>query len=779
MRTRAGGLAERLVEAAWLGVVVIVPVAFNLYSDRIFEVPKVTLFRSFAVVMLLASVVALLERGHQGSQSEEPRRPLLRRGWDWARQPLVLPAICIGVVYLLSTAVSVLPRLSLAGSYRRLQGTYTAFGYLMLFWALLLLLRTEEQMDRLVAAIVLGSLPVALYALVQRYRMDPLSWRWPVSYRTPSTVGNPIFLGAYLSMVVPLTARGLMRAARNLAEAPGNRLRPALSAGLHLLVLAAQGAAILFTQSRGPVLGVAGGLLFFALLVAVRRGSRVLVAAALVCAFLLGGLLVAANVSGPVRGALNRIPYLGRLAHIADSATVQERLLIWEGAANMVSGAGWRALVGHGPETMLYAFQPYIPAELVELTGSQQAHDRAHNAAWDALVSQGLLGLGAYLFLFGSVFYWGLRSLGLVEGPQDRLRWTVLSALGVLVGATLPWVFSRRWTFLGVGVSAGLLAAQVLYLACLAMLRPSRRALLEGQGILLMAVLSGIVAHFIEIQVGIPVAATRVLCWSFAAVIAVVGANGFASLKSPSVQSSDPVTAPMSHSRGRAPSRRGRRVRRVRHRPQDGALSVFLKSPLASLSLILGVLLLTLGTSYVTHNFQFGTHTSLISLLVVVWLAGAGLIHLGSTDGSDSSTSEFEWGPSLALCLSLALLPILAGLPFHLAGLPTSEPRATFVIIDYALLGAVLVAAAAVLPGRESTYKWFRSGWRGWLYLSFVVAAIALILFTNLNLVRATVWFEASRSLVESGQWNSGIAALRRASALAPGQPRYRLFLGR
>jgi hypothetical protein len=206
---------------------------------------------------------------------------------------------------------------------------------------------------------------------------------------------------------------------------------------------------------------------------------------------------------------------------------------------------------------------------------------------------------------------------------------------------------------------------------------------------------------------------------------------------------------------------------------------VILESPLASLSLILGVLLLTLGTSFVTRNFQLATHAPLIALIVVVWLAGAGLVLLAAADGSDSPTSELQLGPSLAFCLSLALLPILVGLPFHVAGLPTSEPRATFVVIDYGLVGAVLVAAAAVLPGRESTSKWFRSGWGGWLYLALVVAAIALNLITNLNLVRATVWFEASRSFVEAGQWNSGIAALRRASSLAPGQPRYRLFLGR
>ena len=206
---------------------------------------------------------------------------------------------------------------------------------------------------------------------------------------------------------------------------------------------------------------------------------------------------------------------------------------------------------------------------------------------------------------------------------------------------------------------------------------------------------------------------------------------------------------------------------------------MFLESPLAPLSLILGVLLLTLATSFVTRNFQLATHAPLVALLVAVWLVGAGLIHLVSTDGSDLSTSELERGPSLVFCLALALLPIFAGLPFHIAGLPTSEPRAAFVVIDYGLVGAVLVAAAAVLPGRESTSKWFLSRWGGWLYLALVVAAVALNLITNLNLVRATVWFEASRSFVEAGQWNSGIAALRRASALAPAQPRYRLFLGR
>ena len=90
--------------------------------------------------------------------------------------PLVLPILFLAGAYLLSTLLSVIPGISLWGSYNRLQGTFTFFSYLVLFFSTLGMMRKEEQLNRLWIMIILTSLPVSFYGLLQHFRLDPIPW---------------------------------------------------------------------------------------------------------------------------------------------------------------------------------------------------------------------------------------------------------------------------------------------------------------------------------------------------------------------------------------------------------------------------------------------------------------------------------------------------------------------------------------------------------------------------------------------------------------------------
>ena len=89
---------------------------------------------------------------------------------------------------------------------------------LVLFGAIVVFLRDRAQLERLVLAIILPSLPIALYAVVQRFGQDPMPWLGNVTRRVASTMGNSIFVAAYLIMVVPLTWVRLVQAYRRLEE---------------------------------------------------------------------------------------------------------------------------------------------------------------------------------------------------------------------------------------------------------------------------------------------------------------------------------------------------------------------------------------------------------------------------------------------------------------------------------------------------------------------------------------------------------------------------------
>ncbi|MDY7078181.1 MAG: hypothetical protein SXV54_14795, partial [Chloroflexota bacterium] len=109
--TKLSALCDKILEMGWLLAVIITPLFFNVYSSRVFEPDKLTTLRTVAVVMAAVWLVKYIEEWASGRKEA---------GITW-RTPLVFPTLFTVVVYLLSTILSVTPRVSLLGSYQRLQ----------------------------------------------------------------------------------------------------------------------------------------------------------------------------------------------------------------------------------------------------------------------------------------------------------------------------------------------------------------------------------------------------------------------------------------------------------------------------------------------------------------------------------------------------------------------------------------------------------------------------------------------------------------------------------
>ena len=126
------------------------------------------------------------------------------------RTPVVLPTLLLVLVYLISTVFSLTWKISLLGSYQRLQGTYTTLAYIVVFFLMLEGLRTKQQFNRIVNTAIAVSFPIALYALVQHFGLDPLPWGGNVTRRVAANMGNAIFVAAYMIMIVPLTLHRIL-----------------------------------------------------------------------------------------------------------------------------------------------------------------------------------------------------------------------------------------------------------------------------------------------------------------------------------------------------------------------------------------------------------------------------------------------------------------------------------------------------------------------------------------------------------------------------------------
>ncbi len=230
MLSRLGQWADRAIEIGWLAVVLMVPLYFNVYSSRVFEPDKISTMRTIVLLMLVAWIIKLGEGGWQawrgaggddGRRTTDDARPstTVRRpaaaaakavveagspSWlGFLRIPMMVAILVYALTYFISTIFTITPDAAIWGSYQREQGLYTQLSYMMLGILVLANLRTFAQLNRLINFMLLTSVPVALYGIVQAMHLDPLPWAGDTASRVASSMGNAIFVAAWLIMVTP------------------------------------------------------------------------------------------------------------------------------------------------------------------------------------------------------------------------------------------------------------------------------------------------------------------------------------------------------------------------------------------------------------------------------------------------------------------------------------------------------------------------------------------------------------------------------------------------
>ncbi|HUV95382.1 MAG TPA: tetratricopeptide repeat protein [Anaerolineae bacterium] len=874
MRTKIGAFCDAVIEAGWLLALLVVPLFFNVHSNRNFEPDKLGLLRSIATIMVVAWLIKLSEQalvkggGPQGSDGATARKPFLRI-------PLVLPTLLLGAVYLVSTAVSVAPRISLWGSYQRLQGTYTTLSYIVVFCMMLQGLRRREQVRRLLTTIIVTSLPISLYGLMQHYRLDPLPWAGDVTSRVASNLGNAIFVAAYLIMVVPITVARIIQL---LGTALGDVSRrsklgfalffwllvavqmgvwakagfPAgVAASLMVIVLLTLGstyykrpmarfvllgcygailtvqlATILFAQSRGAWLGMVGGLVFFFLLYLFSRGRRRAGIGVVGASAVLGCLLVLVNLKQTPFPGFRSLPYVGRLGRVLDfeTGTGKVRALIWEGAVEMIEANPLRALIGYGPETMFVAYNPFYPPELAHYEARTASPDRAHNETFDTIIFIGLLGLVVSASVLAGVFYHGLRWLGLIRTRAQQRLFLLFGVLGALLGVLLPLLIDRSFRFLGLGLPLGFLLSMGAYVTVSSLTaagegesHDSVKLRLRGEdALLVVALLSGVVAHLVEIQVGIAIAATRTYFWAYAALMALLGERLVStgavrpseqepvSSRSRAVSKRGGVTGP---ARVAAPARKGgnrrrpgqmRRQRRSAQRIGSGVESIGIQ--VCAITTIMGLMMATLAWDYATNprgetNPLAVIWSSLTSLaargqagqtsLGMAWLVIATFVisllaAVCETVEHESEEREVKWW-----LLSFGAFALGAGgigglfACIHAARLGPRTDLSSLVNEYYLGMAFVAIIVASILYLGPSRPDLVSGGAVALGYPALILLSILFIQSRNMSIIKADTLYKQGLMFDNANQWDQAIQFYQRAVDVAPTEDFYQLFRGR
>ncbi len=908
--TKLSTFCDKVLEIGWLLAVTITPLFFNVYSSRVFEPDKLTALRTVAVIMAAVWLVRYIEERASGRHEI---------GFTW-RTPLLFPTLFMVAVYLLSTILSVTRWVSLLGSYQRLQGTYTTLAYIVVFLVILQALRTRAQLDRLISVIILNSLPIALYGLVQRNGLDSLPWGGDVTQRVASNMGNAIFVAAYLIMVVPLTIGRIIESFKAiLTEDEANAADIARAAG-YIFITAVQLIAIWYTQSRGPLMGLLAGLgvwIFMGLLtlqhaarqeqpfrpsdlrgdlgrglafglgslaaagaaaaalyfvskaiaapesslpqwvaiigaalilsglwlasIANQRGWRWLWISALSIAILFIAGFLTINLVEPVHEWSRHQPWLGRLDDVLQrgGGTARVRDLIWEGGLQLILPHepikyppttaypqehpdpfnALRLLVGYGPESMYVAYNPFYPPLLGHHEARTASPDRSHNETLDSLIITGLLGFVAYLWIFGSVFTFSLRWLGILPSDWRRITFFALLVIGAVATVAVTSVIIAPH-FFGLAISVGIVAGMFLYLVVYGLSiywEPKAAPKAHPYLILLISILSASVAHLIEINFGIAIASTRTTFWAYAGMLVVAGMVPFREQETEPQRKDEKAGSRRQGSKvaRKQENRRHKKKRRKATPPPlaKPALPTWLWPTLA-VAIVGGFILGTLGFDFTTNAERLSQPLTIIwraltilpaqqnrtsygalMIFALTWLMSA--VIFVSEMAKSGAFRERKGDGALAIVLYL-LISLTVGLGFTLAlasrqaslvniqaqtledVIGVADRVASLLSIYYGFIVFVLIAGGvALFLGTQRAPRQTAQPWGMIALTVLIVLAGAIIVVTNLRPIQADIVYKQADPYERGGQWLVAIEHYKHAIELAPKEDFYHLYLGR
>lgn len=277
------------------------------------------------------------------------------------------------------------PWKSFWSNFERMEGYITTIHLLLYFIVASSILATEKLWQRFFECSLWSSLIVSIYSIFQLAGKVTINQG---GVRVDATFGNATYLAIFLVFNI-FFALILITRDRILWK----KITYSIIALLHVVIL-------YHTATRGAILGLIGGLLVSGILIALfDNGEKRL---RIIAGSIVGGavLLVLGFIAVKDASFVTSSPVLSRFASISWNETkTQARAYIWPMAVKGWESGPKTILIGWGQENFNYIFNAnYDP----RMYSQEQWFDHTHNTLLDWLVAGGLLGLLAYLSLFGA-----------------------------------------------------------------------------------------------------------------------------------------------------------------------------------------------------------------------------------------------------------------------------------------------------------------------------------------------------------------------------------------
>jgi O-antigen ligase/tetratricopeptide (TPR) repeat protein len=359
-----------------------IPLIFSRNTFSVFNFSKAIVFRIIVEVLIVLFVIFILRK-------PEYRPWIYMRRWDIPT--LIFSSLSL---FILSYAISAFAGIdwfkSFWGEWERMGGLFTLLHYYIFFVIAISIFRNKEDWHELLWFSVIAAVLASVYGFLQRFNLFYVVGA-STRLRILGTLGNPAALAGYLIFNLYF-AFYLTTIAKKKIE------RLFLFTSIAIFIIA-----IVMTGVRGAVLALfISGLVILISIIRTWKDQQKIIKpkTAIIIVFIFAIILL---------GILGD-PSLERLRTFSlESGTIKERLLIWSFSFD---GFMENPIFGWGPEHFESLFSKLYNPELYN-EGGTVIFDRAHNIFLDILTTQGIIGLGVFVFLWSILIraVWKLQSI--------------------------------------------------------------------------------------------------------------------------------------------------------------------------------------------------------------------------------------------------------------------------------------------------------------------------------------------------------------------------------
>jgi len=381
----------------------LVPLILWPYTSELFEFNKIVI-TYFSTILIIAFWTM---------------RMVSERKLIFRRTILDIPLIVFLGSQLISTLISIDTQTSWLGYYSRFNGGFlSTLSYLLLYWAFVS--NIDKGDARKLINITLGSaVIVSIYGVLERLGIDKDIWQQAVQQRVFSTLGQPNWLAAWLTALLPITWVLIIK--REESKITFFSVVPYLLSLLFFTVL-------LFTGSRSGILGFAVAEIVFWGIIFLKSRFKYLKRffisnMLLAVAALIFGTQFTPSIFKIIEGSQNNQPAI----YAQTGATALEtggtesgtiRKIVWQGAIEV-----WKhyPIFGTGVETFAYSYYLYRPAAHNMTTEWDFIYNKAHNEYLNFLANTGIIGIIAYLTMIGFSIYLIVKNFHPKSSDQNDL----------------------------------------------------------------------------------------------------------------------------------------------------------------------------------------------------------------------------------------------------------------------------------------------------------------------------------------------------------------------